>query len=167
MSQDFLNFFVFGQKTRPWSIITTWKDLVKFSVYALSYIRGHTNFEPIIVGIKRKISPTPFVLLIKNQIAYHHSFLLKATFWIYNGKILRLCTFLQQSFAALKAGLGIWSSVFRAIRLVFVSERAKKWYARAKEQSLQSLFCHEWPERIAHNNSFVQSNLSDSLTVTL
>ena len=134
-----------------------WKDLVKFSVYALSYIRGHTNFEPIIVGIKRKISPTPFVLLIKKvlskkcgyQIAYHHSFLLKATFWIYNGKILRLCTFLQQSFAALKAGLGIWSSVFRAIRLVFVSERAKKWYARAKEQSLQSLFCREWPERIA------------------
>ena len=31
----------------------------------------------------------------------------------------------------------------------------------------RSFFCHEWPKRITHSCSFVQSNLSDSLTGAL
>ena len=52
------------------------------------------------------------------------------------------------------SGLGIRSSVFRAICSFFVSERAKEQYAGEKEQ-------------IAHGRSFVKSSVSELLRVAL
>ena len=62
----------------------------------------------------------------------------------------------------------------------FVSERAKVWFTRFLRESLSrfflrstwanrswSLFCYDRPERRAHDCSFIQSDLSDSLTVAL
>ena len=66
------------------------------------------------------------------------------------------------------SGLGICSSVFRANPLLFVSERAKVWFAHFFfEPIAQLLFFKEWHERIAHGRSFVMSNLSKLLTVAL
>ena len=146
-----------------------WKDLVKFSVYALSYIRGHTNFEPIIVGIKRKISPTPFVLLIKKvlskkcgyQIAYHHSFCWKQLFESTMVKFLDFVLFFQRSFAALKAGLGICSIAIWVIRSFLWAKEQKS--IRSWKRAIASVSFLSW----AYDRSFVKSDRSESLTITL
>ena len=59
-------------------------------------------------------------------------------------------------------------------------ERKREWVIRSKKRVIHSfahlswmtwanrsqlLFCHEWPEQIAHGHSFVRSDLSDLLTV--
>ena len=54
---------------------------------------------------------------------------------------------------------------FSSDSLVFC-ERKSNWLMK-KSKLLPSLFCHGRPERIAHGRSFVKSNRSEPLTVTL
>ena len=51
--------------------------------------------------------------------------------------------------------------------LVFVSERGNEWFARRNELFTHLLIYLEWPEQIAHSCSFVMSDLSKLLMVTL
>ena len=54
-----------------------------------------------------------------------------------------------------------------ASRSFFVSKRANERFAKKKRAICHLLFYHEHPERIAHSHSFVMSNLSNLLKVTL
>ena len=76
-----------------------------------------------------------------------------------------------------RSGLGICSSVFRAICSFFERERVKEQLTCEKERidsvtllsctscanHSWSLFSHEQPEQIAHSRSFVKSDGSESL----
>ena len=57
-------------------------------------------------------------------------------------------------------GLGIRTSVFWAIPSFLWAKEQKSYSLVKKGKSLPLLFCHEQPERIAHNCSFVRERIA-------
>ena len=118
-------------------------------------IRGKLNIK------QKKLKKWPLTFLIRNKKKLWNQF--KSIELYYADSIVNKST--KETFSPFKhhyiSGLGIRSSVFRANRSFFVSERAKEWFAREKEgitpvallswvtgvNHLLLLFCKEWQER--------------------
>ena len=64
-----------------------------------------------------------------------------------------------------KPGLGICSSVFWANRSFFAQKWANERFAQKNKRFTTSLTFIEWPERFAHDRSFLVSDLWKSLMV--